>query len=163
MKRIPIKYFDRNMPRLEKIEVGDWIDLRVRDVKIFSFDGDPLDNAVPNDGNYFIYSKDLVVKIYTGVAMKLPDSYEAHVLPRGSTFKHTGLIQTNSMGIIDNSYCGDNDEWIIPMFALKDGSVEKYQRIAQFRIVKNMESVVFDEVDVLGTTDRNGFGSTGKL
>lgn len=96
-----------------------------------------------------------------GVAMQLPEGYEAHVLPRSSTFKRWGILMTNSMGIIDNSYCGDNDIWGFPALAMRDTVIEAGDRIAQFRIVKKMPPVQFQLVDKLGNEDRGGFGSTG--
>ena len=93
--------------------------------------------------------------------MKLPDGYEAHLVPRSSTFKNFGLLQTNGIGIVDNSYCGDNDMWRMPVYATRDTVVEKGDRIAQFRLVKNQPEAEFIEVEELGTPDRGGFGSTG--
>ena len=99
--------------------------------------------------------------ISLGVAMQLPEGYEAHVLPRSSTFKRWGILMTNSMGIIDNSYCGDNDVWGFPALAMRDTVIEAGDRIAQFRITKKMPPVQFQLVDKLGNEDRGGFGSTG--
>lgn len=99
--------------------------------------------------------------ISLGVAMQLPEGYEAHVLPRSSTFKRWGILMTNSMGIIDNSYCGDNDVWGFPALATRDTAIEAGDRIAQFRIVKKMPPVQFQLVDKLGNEDRGGFGSSG--
>ena len=94
--------------------------------------------------------------------MELPKGYEAHLLPRSSTFQNTGLLLTNSMGIIDNSFCGDNDYWGAKFYATKDGRVEKGQRLCQFRILENQPSLKFVEVVHLGNKDRGGYGSTGK-
>ena len=99
--------------------------------------------------------------ISLGVAMQLPEGYEAHVLPRSSTFKRWGILMVNSMGIIDNSYCGDNDIWGFPALATRDTVIEAGDRIAQFRIVKKMPLVQFQLVDKLGNKDRGGFGSSG--
>lgn len=99
--------------------------------------------------------------ISLGVAMQLPEGYEAHVLPRSSTFKRWGILMVNSMGIIDNSYCGDNDIWGFPALATRDTVIESGDRIAQFRIVKKMPPVQFQLVDKLGNEDRGGFGSSG--
>ena len=93
--------------------------------------------------------------------MKLPDGYEAHVVPRSSTYKNFKVIQANSMGIIDNSYSGDNDVWMFPAIALEDTKIEKGDRICQFRITKSMPKVRLDEVDHLDDQSRGGFGSTG--
>lgn len=140
--RIPIKYHADIHP-LEKTENGDWIDLRVaEDVEL-------------KKGEFKIIS--------LGVSMKLPDGYEALVIPRSSTFKNWGIIQTNHCGLIDNSYCGDNDVWMFPALATRDVLIEKNSRICQFRIQKKMGDVTFDTVDKLGNDDRGGFGSSGKV
>lgn len=94
--------------------------------------------------------------------MKLPEGYEAHVVPRSSTFKNFGVIQTNHMGVIDGSYCGDNDMWRMPVLAVRDTQIHVNDRICQFRIMKNQPAINFDEVERLEETDRGGFGSTGK-
>lgn len=121
---------------------GDWIDLRAaEDVDL-------------KKGEFKLIS--------LGVSMKLPKGYEAHVIPRSSTFKTWGIIQTNHFGLIDNSYCGDNDIWMFPALATRDVHIEKNSRICQFRIQKKMDLVIFEEVDHLEGTDRGGFGSTGK-
>ena len=99
--------------------------------------------------------------IRLGIAMELPKGYEAHVVPRSSTFKTWGLLQTNSMGVIDGSYCGDNDEWRMPVYATRDTVVEEGDRICQFRIVENQPKITFETVEHLGGADRGGFGSTG--
>lgn len=97
-----------------------------------------------------------------GIAMELPKGYEAHVIPRSSTFKNFGIIQTNSMGLIDESYCGDNDQWFMPALAMRDTKICKNDRICQFRIMEHQPALEFESVDVLGHGDRGGFGSTGK-
>lgn len=128
---------------LEKTEKGDWVDLRVaEDVELKA-------------GEFKIIS--------LGVSIKLPDGYEAHIVPRSSTFKHWGILQTNHMGVIDNSYCGDNDVWMFPALATKDVLIEKNSRICQFRIVKKMEDVNITKVYHLNDTNRGGFGSSGKV
>lgn len=128
---------------LERIENGDWIDLRVaEDVELKA-------------GEFKIIS--------LGVSMKLPEGYEAHIVPRSSTFKHWGVIQTNHMGIIDNSYSGDNDIWGFPALATRDVLIEKNSRICQFRLQKKMAAVAFTTVDKLDDVDRGGFGSSGKV
>lgn len=140
--QIPIKYHTDIIP-LEKIEKGDWIDLRAaEDVELKA-------------GEFKL--------IPLGVSMQLPLDYEAHIVPRSSTFKTWGILQTNHMGVVDNSYCGDNDVWMFPALATRDVVIEKNSRICQFRIVKKMEGLVFKTVDHLGDTDRGGFGSSGKV
>ena len=139
---ILVKYFDEHMPRLEKIVVGDWIDLRAREDVSISF----LESG----------------KIPLGVAMQLPEGYEAHIAPRSSTFKHWNIIQTNPPGIVDEKYCGDNDEWFFSAVAFKDTEIKKGDRIAQFRIVRKMPKVELIEVETLDNPDRGGYGSTGE-
>jgi dUTP pyrophosphatase len=96
-----------------------------------------------------------------GIAMELPEGYEAHVVPRSSTFKNFGIIETNSMGVIDESYKGDNDQWFFPAYALRDTAIEFGERICQFRIMEKMPEVEFVEVEHLGNEDRGGHGTTG--
>ena len=97
-----------------------------------------------------------------GVAIALPAGYEAHIAPRSSTFKNYGILQTNSVGVVDCSYCGDGDEWKMPVYATRDVTIEKYARVCQFRIVENQPRLHFLRVEHLADTDRGGFGSTGK-
>lgn len=140
--KIAIKYHADIHP-LEKVEKGDWIDLRAaEDVELKA-------------GEFKVIS--------LGVSMKLPEGYEAHVVPRSSTFKHWGILQTNHMGVIDNTYCGNNDVWMFPALATRDVLIEKNSRICQFRIQKKMEDVEFETVEHLNGVDRKGFGSTGKV
>jgi len=140
--KIKIKYHT-DIEKIEKIEKGDWIDLRAAE-----------DVHLLEEGNYGVIS--------LGISMELPKGYEAHIVPRSSTFKNWGIIQTNSMGVIDNSYSGDNDIWKFPFYATRGTSINKGDRICQFRIVKKQPTVEFEEVDTLGNDDRGGFGSTGK-
>ena len=138
---IKIKYFTEEVEKVAPISKGDWIDLRAAatvEMKAGEFKLIPL-----------------------GVAMQLPAGYEAHVCPRSSTFKNFGVIQTNSMGIIDNSYCGDNDQWFMPVLAMRDTEIHVGDRICQFRIMKKMEPVTFVQVDRMENASRGGFGSTG--
>ena len=141
MLKIVIKYHDKDIPELQRTELGDWIDLYAAEDKDI------------RQGTYD--------RISLGVSMMLPEGYEAHVVPRSSTFKNWGILQTNSMGIIDNSYCGDNDIWQMPVYAVRDTHISKGDRICQFRIVPKMPTVNFAESDHLSDTDRGGFGSTG--
>lgn len=128
---------------LEQTDRGDWIDLRAaEDVELAAGESRCIS---------------------LGVSMKLPEGYEALVIPRSSTFKHWGIIQTNHIGLIDNSYCGDNDVWMFPALATRDVLIEKNSRICQFRIQKKMEKLSFDTVDKMEDADRGGFGSSGKM
>ena len=97
-----------------------------------------------------------------GIAMELPKGYEAHVVPRSSTYKNFGVIQTNHMGVIDETYCGDNDQWFMPVIAMRDTEIHVNDRICQFRIMEHQPELIFEETEVLGHADRGGHGSTGK-
>ena len=137
--KIRIKYFD-NAKKIDKIEKGDWIDLSsTTDVYL-------------KQGYHYM--------IPLGVAMELPKGYEAHVAPRSSSFKKYGFLVTNSFGIIDSSYCGDNDQWFLSVYATRDSVISKGDRICQFRIMENQPSIEFEEVEHLNNNDRGGFGST---
>lgn len=143
MENIKIKYFTDKIDKLAYIDgKSDWIDLRA------------AEETELHAGDFAM--------IPLGVAMELPAGYEAHVVPRSSTFKTWGIIQTNSIGVIDQSYCGDNDMWRMPVYATRDTIIHVNDRIAQFRIVKHQPTIVFDEVDHLTGADQGGFGSTGK-
>ena len=100
--------------------------------------------------------------INLGVSMQLPKGYEAVIAPRSSTFKHFGIIQTNAPGVVDNTYNGDNDVWMMPAYAMRDTVIHVNERICQFRIQKNQPKLYFEEVETLGNADRGGIGSTGK-
>lgn len=141
MNKVHIKYHDTEIDKVEKIAKGDWIDLRA------------AETVELKAGDFKIIS--------LGVSMKLPEGYEAHIVPRSSTYKKWGILQTNHMGVIDNSYSGDNDIWGMPVLAMCDTVIHKNDRICQFRIVKKMDDLQFDEVEHLDGTDRGGFGSTG--
>lgn len=143
MQNIEIRYFSDKIEPLDYIGgKSDWIDLRAAErveLKAGEFRLIPL-----------------------GVAMKLPAGYEAHMVPRSSTFKHYGILQTNSMGIIDESYCGTNDQWMFPAYATRDTVVEINDRICQFRIMAHQPEIQFIRRETLDHTDRGGFGSTGR-
>ncbi len=139
---IKIKYFDKWIEKIQKIDKGDWIDLRAAETVIFKKGGFGL--------------------IKLGVGMILPEGYEAHIVPRSSTFKNFGIIQTNHMGIIDNSYSGENDQWMFPVYAIRNTVIHKNDRICQFRIVKKQPEIEFEEVKHLNDASRGGFGSTGR-
>lgn len=139
---ISVKYFDKDLPKLKKIDIGDWIDLRSAiDIHMIrgQFELIPL-----------------------GIGMILPDGYEAHIAPRSSTFANFGILQTNGLGIVDNSYSGDNDQWMMPVLALRDTRIAKGDRICQFRIVQKMPAITIQETEHLNLVSRKGFGSTGK-
>ncbi|MCR4629543.1 MAG: dUTP diphosphatase [Clostridium sp.] len=141
--KIRIKYFTDKIEKLCYIDgKSDWIDLRA--------------------------AKDVVLKkgefraIPLGIAMQLPEGYEAHVVPRSSTFKNFGIIQTNHMGVVDESYCGDNDQWFMPVLAVRDTEIHTGDRICQFRIMEHQPKIEFEEMDHLDGEDRGGLGSTGR-
>lgn len=139
---IKIKYFTDKIDKLCYINSkSDWIDLHAAEtieLKAGEFKLIPL-----------------------GVAMQLPEGYEAHIVPRSSTFKHFGIIQTNSFGVIDESYSGDQDEWKMPVYATRDTVIHQNDRICQFRIMKHQPPIVFNSVERLDNKNRGGFGSSG--
>lgn len=142
-KTIKIKYFTDKIEKLTYIDgKSDWIDLRA------------AEEVTLQKGEFKL--------IPLGVAMELPKGYEAHVVPRSSTFKNFGIIQTNHQGVIDCSYCGDNDQWFMPVYAVRDTQIHVNDRICQFRIMENQPKLFFDEVECLENADRGGHGSTGK-
>lgn len=140
---IKIKYFSKDIEKLRFIDgKSDWIDLRAaKDISLKA-------------GEFAL--------IPLGVGMKLPNGYEAHVVPRSSSFKNFGIIQTNSMGVIDESYCGDEDEWKFPAYAVRDTNIKVNDRICQFRIMEHQPNFTFVESEKLEDINRGGFGSTGK-
>ena len=143
MQKIRIKYFHDDMEKLTYIDgKSDWIDLRA------------AENVELKAGEFKL--------VPLGVAMELPKGYEAHVVPRSSTYKNFGIIQTNHMGVIDETYCGDNDQWFMPVIAMRDTEIHVNDRICQFRILEHQPELIFEETEVLGHADRGGHGSTGK-
>lgn len=139
---VKIKYFTDKIDKIKKFDNGDWIDLRSAEtveLKAGEFKLIPL-----------------------GVAMELPKGYEAHIVPRSSTYKNFGIIQTNHQAVIDESYCGDNDEWLYPAYALRDTVINVNDRICQFRIMKKQPAFTLIEIPTLGNKDRGGIGSSGK-
>lgn len=143
METIRIKYFTDKIEKLDYIDgKSDWIDLR--------------------SAEHIVLKKGEFKLVPLGVAMQLPKGYEAHVVPRSSTYKNFGVIQTNHMGVIDYTYSGDNDQWYMPVLAVRDTEIQVNDRICQFRIMENQPKISFDEVEHLEGPDRGGFGSTGK-
>lgn len=142
METIRIKYFTDKIDRLTYIDgKSDWIDLRA------------AEDVTLKAGEFKL--------IPLGVAMKLPKGYEAHIVPRSSTFKNFGIIQTNHQGVVDESYCGNGDQWFFPAYALRDTRIRVNDRICQFRIMEHQPRLCFDEVSELFDEDRGGIGSTG--
>jgi dUTP pyrophosphatase len=142
MLKIKIKYL-RDIEPVAAIPNGDWIDLRCAETMSLTA------------GQY--------VQIPLGVAMQLPDGYEALVAPRSSTFKNYGILLANSLGVIDGSYCGDGDEWCFPAYVTRNVVLYKNERICQFRIIEHQPAVVLSPVETLGNADRGGVGSTGRI
>ena len=148
MERLKIKYHDEKLERLVCNKKGDWIDLRA------------AEEVNLKAGEFTLIS--------LGISIKIPKEFEMWLAPRSSTFKKFGIIQTNGIGIIDNSYCGNNDIIKMPVYALRDCHIPFNERIAQFRFVPRMKysasmftlGIRFKEVDDLGTEDRHGFGSS---
>lgn len=141
-KTIKVKYFNADIEKLRYIDgKSDWIDLRA------------AEDVTMKSGEFKL--------IPLGIAMQLPEGYEAHIVPRSSTFKNYGIIQTNHMGVIDETYCGDTDQWMFPAYATRDTEIHANDRICQFRIMEHQPTLVFDEADTLSADSRGGFGSTG--
>lgn len=136
---VRVKYWP-GMPLLEQWDKGDWVDLYTRE------------EVVLQEGESTI--------IHLGVAMKLPNGYEAYLAPRSSTFKRWGLIQTNSIGVIDSTYCGNDDEWGMPVYATRPVIIPRGTRLCQFRIQETQPKMNFIISTGLGES-RGGFGSTG--
>ena len=142
--QITVKYFDKTLPEIKNINgaTSDWVDLyTAEDVHL---------------------EKGWFKLIPLNVAIQLPEGYEALVVPRSSTFKKYGILQANSIGVIDETYCGDNDQWMFPVYAARETNIEKGTRICQFRVFKHQPEIEFITVDTLGNEDRGGFGSTGE-
>lgn len=143
MEQIKIKYFTDKIDKLAYIDgKSDWIDLRASE------------EVTLKQGEFAM--------VPLGVAMELPKGYEAHIVPRSSTYKNFGVIQANHCGVVDGSYCGDNDMWRMPVIAMRDTQIHVNDRICQFRIMKNQPEILFEEVEHLEGKDRGGFGTTGK-
>lgn len=142
MNQIKIVYHNPVLPKLEFIEgKSDWIDLRA--------------------SKAYHLKKGEFALIDLGVSMKLPEGYEAHIAPRSSTYKNFKVIQTNSVGVVDNSYSGTNDVWKMPVLAMDETYIKVGDRICQFRLMKKMEDLEFIETICLDSEDRGGIGSTG--
>ncbi len=140
---LKIKYHSKEIEKLTYIEgKSDWIDLR------------SAQNITLKKGEFALIS--------LGISIQLPKGYEAVIVPRSSTYKNFGIIQTNHMGVIDESYCGDQDLWMMPVLAVRDTQIRVNDRICQFRIQKHQPQILFEEADCLENPNRGGFGSTGR-
>ena len=140
--KLKVKYFDKEIEKIQKINKGDWIDLR-------------------SAADIFL-TKGQFALIPLGVGMVLPEGYEAHIAPRSSTFKNWKILQVNSVGVVDNSYSGDADQWMMPVYATEDTEIKKNDRICQFRIIEKMPELEIEEVKHLNDKSSGGFGSTGQ-
>lgn len=138
---IKIKYHNKDLIKIEKTKKGDWIDLRA------------AESVDIKKGEFKLIS--------LGISMELPKGYEAIVAPRSSSFKNFGIIQSNSIGIIDESYCGDDDVWKFPAIAFRDTHIDVNDRICQFRLFKHQPELEFEVKENLENDNRGGFGSTG--
>ena len=142
METLKIRYISKEIEKLRYIDgVSDWIDLRC------------AEEVELKQGESRL--------IRLGIAVELPKGYEAHIVPRSSTFRNFGIIQTNHMGVVDHSYCGDEDEWKYPVLAMRDTVIHVNDRICQFRIMKHQPELSFTETEHLSEESRGGFGSTG--
>ncbi len=140
---IKIKYHSDEIEKLKYIDgKSDWIDLRA------------AENVSLKAGDFAL--------INMGISVQLPRGYEMIIAARSSTFKNFGLIQTNAIGVVDESYCGDEDIIMMPVYATRDTSVQINDRLCQFRILRHQPEIVFEEVESLKNAARGGFGSTGK-
>ena len=141
--KIKIKYHSDKIEKLRYIDgKSDWIDLRA------------AEDVEMKAGEFKL--------INLGISVKLPEGYEMIIAPRSSTYKNFGIIQTNSIGVIDESYCGDDDILRMPVKADRDTVIKTNDRICQFRIIEHQPTLTFEEVDHLDSNNRGGFGSTGR-
>ena len=139
---IKIKYHSDRIEKLRYIDgKSDWIDLR------------SAEDVTLKKGDFHL--------VDLGVSVKLPVGYELYIAPRSSTFRNFGLIQTNGIGIVDESYCGDDDHLMMPVYAVRDTEIHFGDRICQFRIMEHQPAICFEECDTLMSPSRGGFGSTG--
>jgi len=142
MQIVKVMYHDEELEKIQKISKGDWLDLRA------------AEDVTMKAGEHKL--------IDLGVSMELPEGYEAILAARSSLFKNTGLLVTNSIGVIDHSFCSSQDRWMLSVYATRDTAVHKNDRIAQFRIQRVQPEVFMKTVDNLdGNEVRGGFGSTG--
>ena len=140
--KLKVKYLYPDMEPLCYVDgKSDWIDLRIAETVTMAA------------GEFRL--------LPLGVAIALPQGYEAHIVPRSSTYKNFGIIQSNHMGVVDESYCGDGDQWYMAAYALRDTTIEKGSRICQFRVMEHQPPLTFEAVETLGNPDRGGIGSTG--
>ena len=163
--KVRVKYHDSSMPKFEQIEKGNWIDCRViKGGKVTHSDGtkEPLEWKTDENGTCYIeYKKGDFMMLPLGFSLNQGKGYEVNLVPRSSTFKNYGIIQTNHFGVGDDTFVGNNDMYHFPCYALRDGRINLYDRICQMKINKAMPQIIFNEVEDMESEDRGGFGSTG--
>ena len=163
--KVKVKYHDSSMPKFEQIEKGNWIDCRViKGGKITHSDGtkEPLEWKTEENGTCYIeYKEGDFMMLPLGFSINQGKGYEVNLVPRSSTFKNYGIIQTNHYGVGDDTFVGNNDMYHFPCYALRDGRINLYDRICQMKINKAMPQIIFNEVEDMESEDRGGFGSTG--
>ncbi len=159
-----VKKFNKDLPDFQMLDKGDWIDLYINSGSVSHNSLKDIELTQPNRKVEPIisYKKGDVVMFGLGVAIELPINCEAEIRPRSSTFKNTGLLLTNSCGTIDESYCGDNDEWQAMFYATRDGHVKRFDRLLQFKVSAKMIKPIVEYVDSLDNEDRGSYGTTGK-
>ena len=159
-----VKKFSKDLPNFQMLEKGDWIDLYTNSGSIShnNLSDIEVSQGISNINDIISYNAGDVVTVRLGVAIELPNNHEAEIRPRSSTFKNTGLILTNSVGTIDESYKGDNDEWKAMFYATRDGYIKRFDRLLQFKVSTKMEKPAIEYVDSLNNENRGGYGSTGK-
>ena len=160
-----IKYLDETVPDLETFD-GNWVDVRAIEAKVIHPDG-TSETYKSKEFETVEYKRDDIIFVNFGFALDLTDTetgeqYVANIYPRSSLFKNFGLVLTNSVGCIDNSYCGNNDYYKGMFLALRDGVVHKGDRLAQFQVKKPQPKLSFNRVDDLGNPSRGGYGHTGR-
>lgn len=140
--QIKVKYHNKDLIKIKYDENGNFFDLRAAK-------------------RYEIKKGDFAL-IDLGVSIKLPEGYWGQVVPRSSLFKNHKVIQANSFGVIDTTYCGEDDHWMLPVLAFDDTVIEFNERICQFRIVKDNPFTIL-EVDNMEDASRGGFGTSGTI
>ena len=150
--KLEVRYIDKNITRLQKIDGGDLVDLRVS--RVFKNEEEVKFPCEYSFGDTLFFK--------LGFAMKMPPEKKANVYPRSGMFKNYGFILTNSVGQIDNKFQGNDDEWCAMVWCTRDGVINYDERILQFEVVDRvMENVLFEEVEDLSSINRGGYSSTG--
>lgn len=174
--KIKVLRLNKSIQLPKVISKGDWIDLRLSHAAALKAPYAETLKRKKNDNDVnrirtVVFNYQL---LSLGVAIQLPKGFEAIVVPRSSLFNKYGVIQTNSFGVIDNTYCGNNDEWKFPALSTRNITIPADERICQFRIQLSQKATIWQkikwlfsnnikivEVDNLSNNNRDGFGSTG--